>query len=92
MWQKKGLDERKSLVEMPWPDPQFLSPYGGVYPLKDVMDCLAGRMEEPKNSGRRVAVALEVEVALKQSSAQGGERVELPLADRSLGLNYDWFR
>ncbi len=92
LWQKKGLDERKSLVEMPWPDPQFLSPYGGVYPLKDVMDCLAGRMEEPKNSGRRVAVALEVEVALKQSSAQGGERVELPLADRSLGLNYDWFR
>ena len=56
------------------------------------MRCLAGEMEEPKNSGRRVGVALEVEIALKVSSAQGGERVELPLQDRSLGLNYDWFR
>ena len=24
--------------------------------------------------------------------ANGGERIELPLADRSLGLTYDWFR
>jgi len=32
------------------------------------------------------------EIALKQSSAQGGMRVDLPLKDRSLGLHYDWFR
>ena len=51
-----------------------------------------GEMDEPKNSGRRVAVALEVEVALKLSSDMGGVRVDLPLEDRSLGLNYDWFR
>jgi hypothetical protein len=63
-----------------------------VYSLKDVMDCLAGELDEPKNSGRRVAVALEVEIALKQSSAQKGARVNLPLEARSLGLNYDWFR
>ena len=63
-----------------------------LYSLKDVMDCLAGELDEPKNSGRRVAVALEVEIALKQSSAQDGARVDLPLEDRSLGLNYDWFR
>ena len=37
-------------------------------------------------------MALEAELAMKQSSARGGERVELPLADRSLGLTYDWFR
>jgi hypothetical protein len=49
-------------------------------------------MDEPKNSGRRVALALEVEIALKQSSAQEGLRIDLPLADRSLGLFYDWFR
>ena len=60
--------------------------------LNDVIDCMEGRLVEPKNSGRRVAVALEVEVALKQSSAAGGQRVDLPLADRSLGLNYDWYR
>ena len=49
-------------------------------------------MDEPKNSGRRVAVALEAELGMKQSSARGGERIELPLKDRSLGLTYDWFR
>lgn len=79
-------------IEMPFPGPQFLPPYGAVYSLDDVMRCLAGDLDEPKNSGRRVAVALEVEVALKQSSAKGGVRVDLPLEDRSLGLNYDWFR
>ena len=60
--------------------------------MADLIDCLEGRLDEPKNSGRRVAAALEVEIALKLSSARGGARVELPLADRSLGLNYDWFR
>jgi predicted dehydrogenase len=79
-------------VAMPWPAPQFVPPYGGVYSLADVMDCLAGALDEPKNSGRRVALALEVEIALKTSSAQAGRRIDLPLADRSLGLHYDWFR
>ncbi len=64
----------------------------GIYSLNDVMDCLAGKLDEPKNSGRRVAMALEVEIALKLSSSRGGVRVDLPLEDRSLGLNYDWFR
>ena len=77
---------------MPWPEPQFVPPYGGIYSLNDVIDCVEGRLDEPKNSGRRVAIALEVEVGLKQSSAQGGVRVDLPLPDRSLGLNYDWYR
>ena len=77
---------------MPWPDPQFVTPYGAVYCLDDLIKCLAGEMDEPKNSGRRVATALEVEIALKQSSAQGGARIALPLQDRSLGLLYDWFR
>ena len=79
-------------AQMPWPDPQFVPPYGAVYMLDDVMECLAGRLDEPKNSGRRAAVALEVEIALKESAAQDGMRVDLPLADRSLGLHYDAFR
>ena len=53
---------------------------------------MEGKIVEPKNSGRRVAIALEVEVALKKSSDQGGVRLNLPLNDRSLGINYDWFR
>ncbi len=79
-------------VTSPWPDPQFVPPYHSVYTIDDVVACMDGRMDEPKNSGRRVAMALEVEIALKESSRRGGAKVELPLADRSLGLNYDWFR
>ena len=93
-----GLPEDRT-VEMPWPGPQCPSgdqlpvpPFSAVWAVADVVDCLEGRLDEPKNSGRRVATALEVEIALKLSSARGGERVGLPLEDRSLRLNYDWFR
>ena len=92
LWQQVEGAAGPVVAELDWPQPQFNVPYGAVYCVDDVMRCLAGEMEEPKNSGRRVGVALEVEVALKVSAAQGGERVELPLQDRSLGLNYDWFR
>jgi predicted dehydrogenase len=92
LWQDIETPAGKKRVEMPWPKPQFLFPYGAVYCLADIIDCLEGRLDEPKNSGRRVAVALEVEIALKQSSQGSGLRVDLPLSDRSLGLNYDWFR
>ena len=83
----------RTRMEWPWPGVQ-LSESGGaaIDGLNDVMACLAGSLDEPKNSGRRVAMALEVEVALKQSAAQGGRRVDLPLADRSAGLEYDWHR
>ena len=82
----------KGRVGMPWPEPQFLPGMRTVYCLDDLIACMEGRMDEPKNSGRRVALALVVELAMKISSARGGERVDLPLADRSLGLTYDWFR
>ena len=90
--QSPDAGDPKQRMEMPFGVPQFLPPYGAIYSLNDVMRCIAGEMDEPKNSGRRVAVALEVEVALKLSSDMGGVRVDLPLEDRSLGLNYDWFR
>ena len=79
-------------IEMPWPGAKMLVGGGSINGLADVMECLAGKLDEPKNSGRRVAVALEVEIAIKLSSAQGGKRIDLPLADRSLGLEYDWHR
>ena len=92
LWQDvDALSGRKGRVEMPWPDPQF----GGMrtpWCLDDLIATMEGRMKEPKNSGRIVAAALEAELAMKQSSARGGERVDLPLKDRSLGLTYDWFR
>ena len=64
----RGRKMLKTRVEMPWGGPQT-SIYGGIFSLADVMDCHAGKLGESKNSGRRVAVALEVEIALKESSA-----------------------
>jgi len=92
LWQDIDTPDGLRRVQMPWPEPDFLSPHFAVHGLADVIDCMEGRLDEPKNSGRRVAVALEVEIALKQSSAHGGAHIDLPLRDRSLGLNYDWFR
>ena len=81
----------KTRIEVPW-DGSQTGVYGAIFSLADVMDCLAGTLDEPKNSGRRVAVALEIDIALKESSARDGARIDLPLADRSLHLEYDWFR
>ena len=92
LWQDLETPGRKQRVQVSWPEPQFVGSYGAIYSLADIVDCLEGRLDEPKNSGRRVSIAIEVEIALKQSAKQGGKRVELPLADRSLRLNYDWFR
>ena len=91
LWQVIDTGAGEQRVEMPWPEPQMVS-YGAAYGFADIVDCIEGRLDEPKNSGRRVATALEVEIALKLSSAQGGVRVDLPLQDRSLGLNYRHFR
>jgi len=91
LWQEVAVAGGTHRIQVPWPDPQF-HPYGPAYCLADVLDCLEGTLDEPKNSGRRVAMALEVEIALKQSSAKEGQKVNLPLEDRSLGLNYDWYR
>ena len=76
---------------MPWPGPQT-GHYGGIYSLADVIDCIEGRLDEPKNSGAGSPTAFEVETALKKSSDEGGVRVDLPLQDRTLGVNFDWFR
>ena len=92
LWQDIDTVGGRRRVEMPWPHPQFAGGYNAVYGLADIIDCLEGRLDEPKNSGRRVAAALEVEIGLKLSSSRRGVRVDLPLEDRSLGLNYDWFR
>ncbi len=91
LWQEVETPKGPRRVRMPWPGPQT-GHYGGIYSVADVIDCIEGRLDEPKNSGRRVAVAFEVEVGLKRSSDEGGVRVDLPLRDRSLGINFDWFR
>ena len=69
LWQDVETRAGKERAEMPWPE-RVVGMYNRVvHGLSDVIDCMEGRLDEPKNSGRRVAVALEVEIALKQSSA-----------------------
>jgi predicted dehydrogenase len=93
LWQETETPGGSRRVETPWPEPQiFQWSAGAAYGLTDVFECMDGRLDEPKVSGRRVARALEVEIAMKLSSARGGARIDLPLRDRSLGLNYDWYR
>ena len=92
LWQTMETAAGSQRVEVPWPDPQMQQMSGCIHGIADLLDCLEGRLDEPKNSGRRVAMALEAEVAIKQSAAQGGIRIDLPLTDRSLGLEYDWHR
>lgn len=83
---------RVSRVQVPWPKPVVGMHNRVVHGFSDLIDCLEGRLDEPKNSGRRVAAALEVEIGLNLSTSLGSIRVDLPLEDRSMGLNYDWFR
>ena len=74
LWQDVDTPSgRKGRVEMPWPDPQWGS-MRTPWCLDDLIAAMEGRMKEPKNSGRIVAMALEAELGLKQSSARGGER------------------
>lgn len=92
LWKDVETAAGTQRVEVDWPGTHLAPGYNAVYGLADLIDCLEGRLEEPKNSGRRVSTAMEVEIGLKRSSEKGGVRVDLPLSDRSLGLNYDWFR
>lgn len=92
-WQQRCSGDTQASVEMPWPETQqSIVGMGAIFGLADVIDCMEGRLDEPKNSGRRVARAIEVELGLKLSAAKLGERIDLPLADRTLGLEYDWHR
>ena len=68
LWQEIETSAGKQRVAMPCPEPQHKSVSVVSHGLSDIFDCLHGKLDEPKNSGRRVAVALEVEVALKLDS------------------------
>ena len=92
LWQKLATAAGEQQVEVSWPEPQMQQGGGAVYGVADLIDCIENRLDEPKNSGRRVAMALEVEIAIKLSAASNSTRIDLPLEDRSLGLEYDWHR
>ena len=68
-------DGPRRRLELPWPPPQLWAGWPSAdaglatYCVADVMDCLEGTLDEPKNSGRRVRMAMEAEIALKRSAA-----------------------
>ena len=94
MWKNIDTPDGKSLSTLiPWDRGKYGTNHNGaVFGMDDIVKCIKGELDEPKNSGRRIARAIEVEIGLVMSSAQGGVRIDLPFKDRSLGLFYDWHR
>ena len=94
MWKNIETPDGKSLSTLiPWDRGKYGTNHNGaVFGMDDIVKCIKGELDEPKNSGRRIARAIEVEIGLVMSSAQGGVRIDLPFKDRSLGLFYDWHR
>lgn len=80
-----------SRVEVPFAEPQLLGEWSPLYGVDDVLQCIE-RGGEPRVSGRRVRDAMEIEIGLRESHRQGNVKLPLPLANRSLGLVYAWFR
>ncbi len=78
-------------VEVALPEPGFLGEWSTLYSIDNVIQCIGGGAE-PRVSGRRVRDAIEIQIAMRESHRMGGVRVDLSLADRSLGMTYDWFR
>jgi predicted dehydrogenase len=71
-------------VRTAFPRPQRIwSPDVGM--VHDAIACIATG-KEPNCSGDDGRHALEVAIAIRESHRQGGRRVALPLADRSLGM------
>ena len=94
MWKNIETPDGKSLSTLiPWDRGKYGTNHNGaVFGIDDIVKCIKGELDEPKNSGRRIARAIEVEIGLVMSAAQGGVRIDLPFKDRSLGLFYDWHR
>ena len=94
MWKNiETPDGKTSPTLIPWDRGKYgVHHQGTIFGMDDIVKCIKGELDEPKNSGRRIARAIEVEIALVMSAAQGGVRIDLPFKDRSLGLFYDWHR
>lgn len=91
LWKKIEAPWPEKLVEYPWPPPQY-DPYSkALYGIHDLIQCIENG-GEPRNSGRRMCHAMELEIGLRESYRKGRVRVDLPLKDRKLGTKYDWYR
>ena len=83
-WHLQKAGRRPQLVAKLFPRPQRLqSP--GVRAVLDLVHCLDTGVE-PRCSGVDGRAVLEIAIAMRQSHREGGRRIDLPLADRSLGI------
>ena len=82
---------RVDRVEVNLPEPHFVGEWSPLYSVDNVVECVDNG-GEPRVSGRRVRDAMEIQIALRESHRLGGIRVDLPLEDRSIRMNYVWFR
>lgn len=68
------------------PFPQPARPQGmGITILDDLISAIENN-HPPRCSGEDAQKALEVAIALRESHRQGGKRIDLPIADRSLQI------
>jgi len=85
--QVSGAHHGWAYIEFPWGEPQFSMPYA-IWGVDDLVRCmeLGG---EPRVSLRRVRHAMEIEIALRESSRKGNMKVQLPIKDRKLKMIYE---
>jgi predicted dehydrogenase len=79
-----GLRNRGVPATEPFPLPARM-PGMGITIVNDIIDAIQNG-GAPRCSGEDGRAALEIAIALRESHRQGGIRIELPLANRDLGI------
>ncbi len=79
-----GLRGGKLPVRAPYPWPAYLRSMGEII-VADLVHCIETGAS-PRCAGTNGREALEVALALRESHRKGGQRTDLPLADRTLTM------
>ena len=83
-WVPGGLRNQRLPARAPFPLPTTI-PSMGLAIIEDLVQCIDSGAQ-PRCSGEDGRTALEIAIALRESHRQGGRRIDLPLADRSLRM------
>ena len=90
-WAPGGLRDEGLPARVPFPLPTHI-PGMGLAVIEDLVRCVeaagqaGGPAAQPLCSAEDGRKALEIAIALRESHRQGGRRIDLPLADRSLRI------
>ncbi len=83
-WVPGGLRDQGVPAQAPFPLPISI-PSMGLAAIEDLVHCIETGTQ-PRCSGDDGRKALEIAIAMRESHRRGGQRVNLPLADRSLRI------